>query len=131
VSPVCIGDTSTVAAAAPGAQDKSVVVVRQGEATDGEAFDIRGGLDRLAHLIAPGVRQQELSHVRLRLQPPAGEIAVDIAAGTGFLTLAVASWTDARMYAVGSSDFQLIALRSRVGGSDNGCRNSTTASTKS
>jgi histidinol-phosphate aminotransferase len=85
-------------------------------AVDGEAFDIRGGLYRLAHLIAPGARQQELSHVRQWLQPQVGEMAVDIAAGTGFLTLALARWTGARVYAVDTSDFQLSTLRSRVGG---------------
>lgn len=89
--------------------------VRQTAAVDGEAFDIRGGLYRLAHLIAPGARQQELGYVRQWLQPQAGEIAVDIAAGTGFLTLALASWTGARVYAVDTSDFQLATLRSRVG----------------
>jgi hypothetical protein len=57
---------------------------------DGEAFDVRAGLYRPAHLIAPGALHQEPSHVRQWLQPRAGEIAVDIAAGTGFLTLAPA-----------------------------------------
>jgi len=63
VSPMPVGDTSKVTAAPLGAQVKSVVVVRQEEtaglqgirsavcrpaATDAEAFDIRGGLHRLA-----------------------------------------------------------------------------------
>jgi histidinol-phosphate aminotransferase len=90
--------------------------VRQTAVVDGEAFDLRGGLYRLAHLIAPDARRQELSHVRRWLQPQAGEIAVDIAAGSGFLTLALASWTGGRVYAVDTSDFQLTTLRSRVGG---------------
>jgi hypothetical protein len=139
MSPVRSSDTSTSAAAAPEASDKSVVVARQEEtaalqaalqakiqrvqsavrqtaAADGEAFDIRGGLYRLAHLMAVGARQRQLTRVRQWLQPQAGESAVDVAAGTAFRTFARASWTGARVYAVHASDFQLGTLRSRVGG---------------
>jgi hypothetical protein len=81
MSPRCFSDTSSVAAAAVGAQDKSVVLVWQEEMADvqeaveaqiqrvqfavrhtaavnGEAFDIRCGVYWLAHLVAAGARQE-------------------------------------------------------------------------
>lgn len=113
--PVAVVDLQEEAAELEAEIQRVQSAVRRTADVDGEAFDIRGGLYRLAHLIAPAARQQELAHVRQWLQPQAGEIAVDVAAGTGFLTLALASWTGARVYAVDTSDFQLTTLRSRVG----------------
>jgi SAM-dependent methyltransferase len=109
-------ETAELQAAVEAEIERVQSVAHTATIVDGEAFDIRGGLYRLAHLIAPSARRQELGHMRHWLQPRPGELAVDIAAGTGFLTLPLANWTGARVYAVDTSDYQLSALRARVGG---------------
>jgi SAM-dependent methyltransferase len=80
-----------------------------------EDFNIRGELYRLAGLIAPDARNNDITHMRRWLKPAKGEKGLDIAAGSGFLTLRLARWTQTQTYAVDTSTVQLRALQQSIG----------------
>ncbi len=75
-------------------------------------FDIRGDLYRIALELAPNARAEELNSVLHLLKPKAREIGVDLAAGTGFLSLPVAVVTHTKLYAVDVSSEQLRSITS-------------------
>jgi ubiquinone/menaquinone biosynthesis C-methylase UbiE len=77
-------------------------------------FDIRGELYDLAHRMAPLARQEELDVLRALALPRPGELAIDIAAGSGFLTESLQDWTGRPPYALDPSREQLGMLRQRV-----------------
>lgn len=70
-------------------------------------FDIRGELYMLALELASDARLGDIEQMHHWINPKAGEVSVDIAAGTGLLTKAVADWTHANVYAVDPSVEQL------------------------
>ena len=78
----------------------------------GLEFDIRGELYDIAMRMSPHAREDDLKTMRKWIDPQKGEVSIDMAAGTGFLTRAVASWTNAKVYAVDYSKKQLSALAS-------------------
>lgn len=73
-------------------------------------FDIRGKLYQLAMNIAPLARHGELQALQSWIDPLEGTVSADIAAGSGFLTLVLAKWTNAKTYAIDPSLDQLRAL---------------------
>ena len=83
---------------------------------DPEDFNIRGGLYKIAFEIAPEARRQDLDQVHKWVKPQIGEVSVDVAAGTGFLTKPVQEWTRDRVYAVDPSGVQLEALKNKCVG---------------
>ncbi|MFH1631952.1 MAG: class I SAM-dependent methyltransferase [bacterium] len=78
----------------------------------GKEFDLRGELYDLAMCMCPYARAGDLEAMYEWIAPQKGETCIDIAAGTGFLTKAVAAWTGARVYAVDYSRVQLEAIAS-------------------
>ncbi len=78
--------------------------------TDFEDFNIRGKLYKMADMLAPDARQQDINYMQKWLKPVYGEKGIDIAAGSGFLTFHLAQWTQANTYAVDSSEIQLNEL---------------------
>jgi len=81
--------------------------VARAESVNSEDFDLRGELYRLAFEVAPEARRQDLEYMKEWINPSLGEKAVDIAAGTGFLTIPVTTWTQGKTYAVDPSEVQL------------------------
>lgn len=75
-------------------------------------FDIRGRLYELALELAPNARHEDLEMLKEWIEPREGEVCVDIAAGTGFVTHALESWVggQGRVYAIDPSHEQLQAL---------------------
>lgn len=88
-------------------------IVSTGDTRDPEDFNVRGGLYALAHEIAPEARRQDIENLHAWIQPKPGELSIDLAAGTGFVTQYVPQWTHARVYAVDSSSVQLQTLQER------------------
>jgi ubiquinone/menaquinone biosynthesis C-methylase UbiE len=77
------------------------------EKIDPEDFNMRGELYRMSALFGPNSRNQDLVYMKQWISPKEGEISVDIAAGTGFITKPLAEWTRAAVYAVDPSEIQL------------------------
>lgn len=90
--------------------------VESGLACGAEDFNIRGELYRLAFEVAPNARYQDMQYVYQWIQPKRGEVSLDIAAGTGFVTKYLAEWTGNTTYATDPSDVQLDALKKRCAG---------------
>jgi SAM-dependent methyltransferase len=80
---------------------------------DSEDFNVRGELYRLALELAPHAREQDINYMREWLQLIPGEVGLDIAAGTGFLTRHLAQWSKSPVYAIDPSAVQLNALKLR------------------
>lgn len=97
---------------------RKVIQENKEDEIDSEAFDLRGELYRLAFEVAPEARKQDLSYMKEWINPKEGEVSVDIAAGTGFLTIPLTSWTKGRTYAVDPSDVQLNNLDKKKGDLD-------------
>lgn len=74
-------------------------------------FDVRGRLYDLAHKVAPNARRDEINTIRAWLRPRPGERSLDVAAGSGFLTKFLSTWTSVPAIAVDPSHKQLMALR--------------------
>jgi len=91
-------------------------LVQKDESKDPEDFNIRGGLYRIAFEIAPEARRQDIQQVHEWVKPQTGEVAVDIAAGTGFLTKPIHEWTKERVYAIDPSGVQLETLKKKCTG---------------
>ncbi len=82
------------------------------ETPSGRVFDTRSKLYELAmQLCGYEARKGDLVAMRELIQPQTGEIAVDLSAGTGFLTKAVNEWTGATTFGVDPSHVQLSYLR--------------------
>ncbi len=79
-----------------------------------EAFDQRGRLYEIALALSPAARQGDLEEMANWFGVAAGKlrgkVAVDIAAGTGFLTKSLLKWTRETVYAVDPSRVQLTSL---------------------
>jgi SAM-dependent methyltransferase len=90
--------------------------VRAGVSRDPEDFNVRGELYRLAFLIAPDARRQDIETMEQWLEPKPGEKSIDIAAGTGFLTKHLVRWTGSTVYAVDPSRVQIDALAESCAG---------------
>ncbi len=75
-------------------------------------FDVRGELYALALKLAPKARSEELYLVLDLLKPIIGEVGVDLAAGTGYLSRALVKNTNSLLYAVDLSKKQLSELSS-------------------
>lgn len=90
--------------------------VDTGLACGAEDFNIRGELYRLAFEVAPNARYQDMQYLYQWIQPKRGEVSLDIAAGTGFVTKYLAEWTGNTTYATDPSDVQLGALKKRCEG---------------
>ena len=73
-------------------------------------FDIRGPLYETALELAPESRKGDIERMHEWIRPQQGEISIDVAAGTGFLTRPVAEWTGSRVYAVDPSKEPLAIL---------------------
>lgn len=78
---------------------------------DPEDFNIRGELYKIAFKIAPEARIQDIEKMHEWINPRIGEISIDVAAGTGFLTRPVSCWTKERVYAIDPSSVQLENLK--------------------
>lgn len=79
-----------------------------------EDFDVRGDLYALAKEIAPEARRSDLDLMRRWIAPRTGERVADLAAGTGFLTRALATWVDTPVLAIDPSHAQLSHLISMI-----------------
>lgn len=90
--------------------------VEAGLVCDAEDFNIRGELYRLAFEVAPNARYQDMKYLYEWIKPKRGEIGLDIAAGTGFVTKYLAEWTGNTVYATDPSSVQLSALQQRCEG---------------
>ncbi|HEX2100988.1 MAG TPA: methyltransferase domain-containing protein [Candidatus Synoicihabitans sp.] len=77
-------------------------------------FDVRGELYDLAHRVAKNARNDEVERLREWIRPHRGDVALDIAAGGGFLTAAIQEWTGGPVYALDPSRQQLALLRQHV-----------------
>lgn len=91
-------------------------IVISSEGIDPEDFNIRGELYRMSAQIAPNAREQDIFYMNKLISPKIGEISIDIAAGTGFLTKNVATWTKSKVYAIDPSDVQLRNLERKCEG---------------
>lgn len=89
--------------------------ISQESSVDAEDFDIRGRLYKLAFDVAPHARHQDLDYIKEWLKPQKGEKVIDIAAGTGFLTVPLANWTEGQIYAVDPAKVQLENLDKKKG----------------
>lgn len=96
---------------------KDLIKTRE-DNVDSEDFDLRGELYRLAFEVAPNARGQDLIYMKQWIKPFNGERVVDIAAGTGFLTIPLTSWTNGKTYAIDPSEVQLSNLDKKKGGFD-------------
>lgn len=74
-------------------------------------FNVRGKLYDMAHVLAPNARRGEIDTIKEWLLPEVGEKALDIAAGSGFLTKNLQKWTTVPVVAVDPSYSQLMALK--------------------
>lgn len=74
---------------------------------DAEVFDLRGELYKMSTSFAPESRNQDIEYMKELIKPKEGEIAVDMAAGDGFLTKPLAEWTKEKVYAIDPSSIQL------------------------
>lgn len=84
----------------------------EGKQTNLTPFDTRSELYDLAMEFAGNKgRRGDLLAMYQHIRPVKGEISVDLAAGTGFLTNALFEWTSATVYAVDSSQSQLAHLQ--------------------
>lgn len=72
----------------------------RGERVSSLVSDARSDLYDLGIKMAGEARQGDLVAMREFIKPKQGEVAVDIAAGTGFLTKAVSEWTGSITYGV-------------------------------
>lgn len=90
--------------------------LQKSESRDPEDFNIRGGLYRIAFEIASEARLQDIDQVHEWVNPKVGEVAVDVAAGTGFLTKPICEWTKERVYAIDPSGVQLETLKKKCAG---------------
>lgn len=86
------------------------------ESRDPEDFNIRGGLYKIAFEIAPEARRQDIYQVHEWVKPQVGEVSVDVAAGTGFLTKPIHEWTKEKVYAIDPSGVQLETLKKKCVG---------------
>ena len=90
-------------------------MVEEAEAKDGKlpdaVFDLRATLYGLAMEMAPDSRKGDLVSMHDLIKPQPGETAVDVAAGTGFLTRSLAEWTDGETFAIDPSAGQLDILK--------------------
>lgn len=98
--------------------DKEILRVRElvasKESVDSEDFDLRGELYRLAFEVAPVARKQDLINMEEWIKPVGGEKLIDIAAGTGFLTIPLGKWTKDKIYAIDPSSVQLSNLEKKA-----------------
>jgi SAM-dependent methyltransferase len=85
-----------------------------GRPRDPEDFNYRGDLYRLALEIAPLARRTDIVRIGELMHPQPGEQSVDVAAGTGFLTVPLAERTEATVYAFDTSQVQIDALKRRT-----------------
>jgi SAM-dependent methyltransferase len=92
------------------------IAAKDGLLRDSEDFNVRGGLYRLAFLFAPNARNQDIENIKKWVNPLKGEKSIDIAAGTGFLTKHIATWTEAIVYAIDPSSVQLSNLENNCEG---------------
>lgn len=83
------------------------LVARREMGEEIEDFDIRGQLYGLAKEIAPEARCADLTLMKRWIRPRRGESVVDLAAGSGFLTAALTSWTESSIVAIDPSRMQL------------------------
>jgi SAM-dependent methyltransferase len=97
---------------------RELVGKNKSQSMDSEDFDLRGGLYKLAFEVAPEARNEDLLSMKKWIAPREGELSVDVAAGTGFLTIPLASWTDTRVYAIDPSVVQLENLNRKKGEAD-------------
>jgi ubiquinone/menaquinone biosynthesis C-methylase UbiE len=74
---------------------------------DPEDFNMRGELYRMSSIFGPTARNQDLIYMKQWIQPKVGEVSVDMAAGTGFITKPLAEWTQSTVFAVDPSEVQL------------------------
>ncbi len=81
------------------------------EHVDITPFDARARLYDLAMELAGQARDGDILAMREHIKPQKGEIAVDVSAGTGFLTKPVSEWTEATVYGVDPSEQQLEFLK--------------------
>jgi SAM-dependent methyltransferase len=86
---------------------KNVIEEEKGVLVDSEDFDLRGELYRLAFEVAPGARQEDLRHLFNWMKPKFSEKSIDLAAGTGFVSIPLAKVTKEKVYAVDPSEVQL------------------------
>ncbi len=74
---------------------------------DPEDFNLRGELYRMSAVFGLNARNQDLEYMKQWIKPKHGEISVDIAAGTGFISKPLAEWTQSTVYAIDPSEVQL------------------------
>lgn len=79
----------------------------------GTEFDVRGELYHLAHCVSPRARHAEIEIIRKWMRPRRGERAIDISAGSGFLTKYLERWTASEIWAIDPSATQIALLRER------------------
>lgn len=70
---------------------------------------------KLAFEVAPKARNEDLLFMKDWINPQQGETSIDVAAGTGFLTIPLSSWTKGKTYAIDPSIVQLKNLNSKKG----------------
>lgn len=92
------------------ALQEAKTLMSKGDVEPELVFDVRGRLYELALELAPNARQDDIDAMREWIQPKQGEVSIDIAAGTGFLTKHLVEWTQATVFAVDPSKVQLETL---------------------
>lgn len=91
-------------------EEADKMVKEEGITAQSPVFDMRAKLYKLALELAPHARDDDIEKMHQWIAPEKGEVSIDIAAGTGFLTKHLVEWTNNTVYAVDPSKKQLEIL---------------------
>jgi ubiquinone/menaquinone biosynthesis C-methylase UbiE len=95
-------------------EQAATIVKTEGITAQSPVFDIRAKLYELALKLAPHARDEDIKAMHEWIDPQKGEVSIDIAAGTGFLTKHLVRWTQNTVYAVDFSKKQLEFLANNI-----------------
>lgn len=95
-------------------QQAAEMVKTEGITPQSPVFDMRARLYELALELAPHARDEDIKAMFEWIEPQKGEVSIDLAAGTGFLTQHLLDWTQNTIYAVDFSKKQLEVLTSHI-----------------
>jgi cyclopropane fatty-acyl-phospholipid synthase-like methyltransferase len=95
-------------------KEAAEIIKREGISAQSPVFDLRAKLYGIALEMSPNARQDDVDTMHKLIKPKKGEVCIDVAAGTGFLTRHLVEWTDSAVYAVDPSKDQLDILRKNI-----------------